>query len=339
MSLPEPADNARRPSPLAPGLDPCSAGAPLAPPPSGSVLPSPSRSPATHAALLIVQIAFAVGAVEGKLAMRPMSSGGEGIDPFALAMARMAGAAVFFQILMRATGKLRPLPRREHWRIAGLSVLGIVLNQTLFLVGLKITTAFAAVLLGVTIPVFTAALAVAFRIERASARLALGLALAILGVVWLTGLHSLDWGALAIAANCLSYALYLVLSKNVIVRVGALSLVTWVFTWGALMFAPLGAWPLMSGAASWSPRAWQLVAVIVAMPTIVAYSANAWALGRSTPTLVSVYIYLQPLVAAALQWVQLGEPIASRALVATGFIVAGVTLVATRPAALAPRRT
>jgi drug/metabolite transporter (DMT)-like permease len=129
-----------------------------------------------------------------------------------------------------------------------------------------------------------------------------------------------------------------VLSKNVIVRVGALSLVTWIFTWGALMFAPLGAWPLMSGAASWGPRAWELVAVIVAMPTIVAYSANAWALGRSTPTLVSVYIYLQPLVAAALQWVQLGEPIASRALVASGFIVAGVTLVASRPVARYPRR-
>ncbi|HEX4446021.1 MAG TPA: DMT family transporter [Polyangiaceae bacterium] len=328
MSLPEPADNARGPSPLGPDLEP-RRGTAVAAVTAVTAARSPT-SGTTHLALLIVQIAFAVGAVEGKLAMRPTSSGGEGLDPFALAMARMFGATVFFQVLMRATGKLRPLPRRDHLRIAGLSMLGIVLNQTLFLVGLKITTAFAAVLLGVTIPVFTAALAVAFRVERPSLRLALGLALAILGVLWLTGRGSLDWGALAIAANCLSYALYLVLSKDVIVRVGALPLVTWIFTWGAIMFAPLGAWPLVSGAATWGPRAWELVAVIVVMPTIVAYSANAWALGRSTPTLVSVYIYLQPLIAAALQWVQLGEPVSSRALVASGFIVAGVSVVATR---------
>jgi drug/metabolite transporter (DMT)-like permease len=75
------------------------------------------------------------------------------------------------------------------------------------------------------------------------------------------------------------------------------------------------------------------VAVVLLLPTIVAYSLTAWALGRSTPTLVSVYIYLQPLIAAALQWVQLGERIGTRALVAGAFIVAGVSIVATRKSA------
>ncbi len=286
---------------------------------------------ATHGALLVVQAAFAVGAVEGKLAMRPSSGGGAGVDPFALALARMLGAAVFFQIVTRATGRLRAVSWLEHIRIAGLSLLGIVLNQTLFLVGLRITTAFAAALLGACIPVFTATLAIAFGVERASVRLAVGLALALTGVIWLTGVGALDWGAIAIAANCFSYALYIVLSKRVIARVGALTLVTWLFTWGAMMFAPLGARPLATGASTWGPLAWGLVALIVALPTIVAYSANAWALGRSSPTLVTIYIYLQPLMAAALQWVQLGEPIATRALVAASFIFVGVSLVALRP--------
>ncbi len=222
------------------------------------------------------------------------------------------------------------MPVREHLQIAGLSMLGIVLNQTLFLVGLRMTTAFAAVLLGVTIPVFAAGLAIAFGLERARVRTAAGMALALIGVLWLTGIGKLDWGALAIAANCFSYALYIVLSKNAIVRVGALTLVTWLFTWGALMFAPIGVRALVLGAPSWSGRAWLLVAVIVAVPTIVAYSANAWALGRYGPKLVSVYIYLQPLLAASLQWVQLGEPIAARALVAAAFILLGVGIVATR---------
>jgi drug/metabolite transporter (DMT)-like permease len=310
MSSLEPADNARRASPLASG------GVPAALP--------------THGALLVVQIAFAVGAVEGKLAMSSMPGLGGGVDPFALAMARMFGAAAVFQLFMRATGMLRPLPWREHLRIVGLSLLGIVVNQTLFLLGLRLTTAFAAVLLGMMIPVFTATFAVGFGLERPSVRTGVGFSVAFGGVLWLTGVGSLDWGALAIAANCLSYALYIVLSKNVIVRVGAFTMITWVFTWGAIVFAPFGARALVTGAASWSPRAWVLVAVVVAVQTILAYSVNAWALGRSGPTLVAAYIYLQPLVAAALQWVQLRQPIGPRAIVAAAFIFLGVAIVATR---------
>jgi drug/metabolite transporter (DMT)-like permease len=288
---------------------------------------------AVHGALVVVQVAFAAGAVEGKLALGPTEAGGGGVSPLALAMARMLGAALFFQVLTRLRpGGLPPLSRADHGRAIGLSVLGIVLNQALFLIGLRITTAFAAALLGATIPVFTAALAVALRIEKPSARTAVGLALAVAGVVSLTGFHSLDLGALAIAANCLSYSLYLVLAKRTVERVGALNLVTWLFTWGVLVFSPFGGPKVVSGALEWGTRGWALVAFMIAGPTIVAYLFNAWALARSNPTVVSVYIYLQPLFAAVLQWVQLGETVERRAVVATAFILAGVGVVTTRKA-------
>jgi drug/metabolite transporter (DMT)-like permease len=274
-------------------------------------------------------MAFAGGAVEGKLAMRAAAAGGGGVDPFALAMARMLGAALFFQLLARVR-RSRPLPVREHARAALLSLLGIALNQTLFLMGLRITTAFAAALLGATIPVFTAALAVLLRVEKPAARTAVGLALAFSGVLWLTGGGSLDVGATLIAVNCLSYALYIVLAKPVLERVGALTLVTWVFTWGAVMMVPVGGLRLVVGVQEWGARGWWLVAFMIACPTIVAYLANAWALQRSTPTMVTIYIYLQPLLAALLQWVQMREPVSRRALVASALILAGVAVVTSR---------
>jgi drug/metabolite transporter (DMT)-like permease len=289
-----------------------------------------SRAWLTHAALVGVQAAFAAAAVEGKLALGPVGAGGEGIEPLALAMARMTGAALFFQVFMRGAGRLRPLPWVDHARIGALSVLGIVLNQTLYLVGLRITTAFAAALLGATIPVFTAAVAIVLRVERADARTWIGLALAFAGVLWLTGIGRIDVGALVIALNCLSYSLYIVLSKPVIQRVGAATLVTWLFTWGAVILAPLGGVALVSGATHWSARGWLLVAFFVAVPTIFAYFANAWALARTSPTVVTIYIYLQPLLAALLQWVQLGVPVTSRAVVATAFILGGVAVVTMR---------
>jgi drug/metabolite transporter (DMT)-like permease len=288
-----------------------------------------------HAALVMVQVAFASQTVEGKILMGPSSTGGEGVSPFAVAMVRMLGATLFFQAFTRATRTLRPATLRDHGWLAVLSILGIVLNQTLFLVGLRMTSPVNAALLSVTIPVFTAAIAVALGQERASWRLGIGLAISIAGVAWLTGVGSVDRGALVVLANCVSYAFYIVLSRATIQRLGTLTVVTWIFTWGALLFAPVGLPDLVAGVASWTPRAWGLLAYIVAMPTIVAYLCNAWALERSTPTLVSVYIYVQPVLAALLAWVQLGSIVSERLAVAALVIAAGVTLVATRRDAVA----
>jgi drug/metabolite transporter (DMT)-like permease len=277
-----------------------------------------------------VQLAFASQAVEGKLAMMPRALGGEAIPPVALAMSRMIGALVFFQIAVRVTRKLTPTTWLDHAKLAGLSVLGIALNQTLFLLGLKTTSPVSAALLSVTIPIFTAALAVLVRQERASVRLVLGLAIAVCGVLWLTGVTSVDRGAVLVALNSLCYAAYLVIAGPMIRRLGAFTVVAWIFVWGALAFAPFGLPALVHAVPDLTTRGYWLLGYIVAVPTIVAYSANAWALGRSTPTLVTVYIFLQPLLAAWLAWVQLGQSVTPRIGVAALLIVAGVLVVATR---------
>jgi drug/metabolite transporter (DMT)-like permease len=293
----------------------------------------------THLALVVVQVAFAAGAVEGKLALGPVSGGGAGVDPVALATARMVGGALAFQAMARAGKLLRPVSTADHWRIAGLGFLGVVLNQTLFLVGLRTTTAFAASILGATIPIFAAAFAVAFGLERPLVRTGVGIVLAIAGVLLLTGVGTLDSGAIAIALNCLAYALYIVLSKPVIDRLGSATIVAWLFTWGALIMGPFGGPRLVHDAIEWRTMAWSFVAFFIAGPTIVAYLLNAWAIGRASPSLVTVYIYLQPILAALLQWVQLGEPIGGRALVASALVVAGVAVVASRPAISARARS
>ena len=72
------------------------------------------------------------------------------------------------------------------------------------------------------------------------------------------------------------------------------------------------------------------VVYILAVPTIVAYLLNAWALGRSSATMVTVYIYLQPLIAAVLAWAQLGYGISRRAWLAAELILLGLGVVASR---------
>lgn len=293
----------------------------------------PPKTWPTHVALIIVQVAFAAGSVEGKLAM-----GREHVTPFALAMARMLGAAIFFQLAGRAFGALSRTTLGDQARLVGLSLLGVVVNQALFLLGLSMTSAFSATLLGATIPVFSAGFAILFGQERPSWQTAVGLTIAFSGVVWLTGIRRVDVGAVVVAVNCVAYSLYIVLGRSVIRRLGSVTVVTWMFTWGAVLFAPLGAPALVRGALSWSPRAWALVAFIIGVQTVLAYGLNAWALGRSTATIVTIYIYLQPLLAALLAWAQLGDRLTSRMVVACALIFAGVTVVLTRVARAGPAR-
>lgn len=265
--------------------------------------------------------------------MMPRTEGGEGIFPEALAMARMVGAALFFQTALlcwRPKTRREPLGLSNHAKLAGLAFLGIALNQALFLAGLRVSAPFVVSLLGATIPVLTASLAVAFGKERASVRTGLGLALALCGVIWLTGVGSagsgFDRGAVLVALNCLSYAAYVVFSRDVVRALGSLRFIAWVFTYGALMFAAFGLGPLIATVPELTTRGALLLAYMILVPTIVAYSFNAWALARSSASIVTIYIYLQPLLAAVLARVQLGHGISPRAGVSALLILGGVAV-------------
>lgn len=283
-----------------------------------------------HLALFVVQLAFALGAVEGKLAMTPAAQAGGGVAPLALAMTRMAAAALVFQLAGRAAGLVRAVTAREHLTLAVLALLGVVVNQLLFLVGLRLTSPVNAALLCATIPVFTVTIAVAARRERASARLGVGLAIAVSGVIFLTGVRSVDVGSLLVAANCLSYSAYVVFARDAVIKHGPATFITWIFTWGALLTAPIGLPAFAADAPAWGPRAYALVAVVVAFPTVLAYALNAWALGRATSSVVAIYVCLQPVLAAVIARVQLGSAFHPRLGAAAAMIFGGVALVATR---------
>jgi drug/metabolite transporter (DMT)-like permease len=285
-----------------------------------------------------VQFAFASQAVEAKLAMLSRSEGGEEIFPEAIAMVRMIGGAIFFQAAAGPWKTARPpLGARMHARLFGLAALGVAINQALFLAGLRTSTPFVVSVLGASIPVLTAALAVVFRKEVATLRMGIGLLLAVAGVLWLTGVGSrraahggVDEGAVLVALNCVSYSAYVVFSRDVVREVGSFRTMAWVFTYAALMFAPLGVGPLLRLLPVATPRGWLLLAYIVVVPTVIAYGLNAWALARSSATVVTIYIYVQPLIAGVLARVQLGYAVSSRAALAAVLILAGVAVTSLR---------
>jgi drug/metabolite transporter (DMT)-like permease len=282
-----------------------------------------------HLALLAVQLIFGTWPVFGKIALRELPSAG-------LVALRVGGAAAAFLLLRRLTGRLTPPRGADLWRLALYSLLGVVLNQFLFTQGLALSTVVNATLLGTAIPVFALLVSVALGRERLTVRSLLGTTVAAAGVVYLIDPLRADlsggkgFGNLLLLANTLCYGAYIAISQEVFRRYGALTAMTWVFALGSMAALPLGGYQLAQ-VPLWaiSATVWLTVLYIILVPTVGAYYLNAWALERVPPSVVAVYIYLQPLVAFAIAPLVLGgaEGANERTLAAALLIFAGVAIV------------
>lgn len=275
--------------------------------------------------LAFVQIGFASLHVEAKLAMGP----DYGVSPFALAMLRIAGSAVVFIPLYLAMGTSRVRSWRDVGVLTILSVLGIVNNQALYLAGLRITSPISATLLVAMIPVFTILIVAVTGRARLTSRQILGTAIAFLGIGVLMDFALPRLGDTLVLLNALSFALYVVYSKEILERLGALTVMAWVFGIATLLFLLSGALDVVTETPNWSAGAIWLVVYIVLVPTILVYAANAWALRYASPGQVTIYMFLQPVIVALLVWIQLGQELSTQTLYAAILTTLGVALVLT----------
>jgi drug/metabolite transporter (DMT)-like permease len=285
------------------------------------------RSLAPHLALVAVQIMFGSWAIFGKIVLQSMSSA-------SLVGFRICGAAIIFTILQRRLTELRQLPKRVLAWLLLASLLGIVANQFLFVKGLSLTTVINATLLSTTIPVFALGLSIALGHDRASLRHLVGIALAISGVVYLVDPWRASFSAqttlgnILIVTNSLLYGAYIAISRDLFKRYGALRVITWIFQIGAIVTLPIAGYAWSADRLiSVSTGTWLAVLYTILVPTVIAYYLNAWALVRVAPSVVAIYIYLQPLLAFGLARLVLGESWNSRTVVACALIFAGVAVV------------
>ena len=287
-------------------------------------------SAAPHLALMGVQIMFGTWAIVGKIALKALPS-------VALVAFRVAGAALAFIVIGALTGRVGRIQRRDWPLLIASSLLGVVLNQWLFVKGLSLTSVINATLLGTTIPIFTLVVSIALRMDRPSFRRALGILLAAAGVVYLIGPSRAGFssvtrlGDLLIVTNSLCYGTYIAISKDLMKRYSALTVITWIFIVGSVATVPAGLISLSHvSLTSINPAIWLWIVYIILVPTVGAYYLNTWALGRVPPSTVAVYIYLQPLIAFCLAPLLFGEELSWGTLIAALLVFAGVLVVTRR---------
>jgi drug/metabolite transporter (DMT)-like permease len=296
-----------------------------------------SRRPSpflVHLACFTVAALFSANYIISKLGMRAFA-------PLSFAYLRVLGSALLLAAVLPR--EREPITRDDQWRLAGFAILGVVINQALFLMGLAFTTAHVAAILITTIPVFALAAAILLGRERATLAKTGGIALAAAGALLIVGGEGLAGdgrsliGALMIVGNCSAYALYLVLSKPMMTRLSARRVLARMFAIAAVAMLPICAWSLAHEEWRAIPqRAWLSLLLVILGPTVLAYVINGWTLRHTDSSTVAAYTYVQPVLTTILAALFLGETIGSSVVVAAVMIFAGVWL-SGRPAPPAAR--
>jgi drug/metabolite transporter (DMT)-like permease len=254
------------------------------------------------------------------------------IHPLAFIVFRASAALVLFAI----TGLFfrEKVAWKDHkWLFLG-GIFGVWINQTLFFYGLHLGSPVNASLLMMATPILVLIMAFIFLKEKISGRKVVGVILGCTGAVLLiiSG-NSLEassgWlGDVMVFINATSYAVYLVLVKRLTHVYHPVTISKWVFFYGFLFSLPVGwSYALEVRWSTFTPDVWWSFIYVLIFTTFLAYLLNALALRKVSASLVSVYIYLQPLFAIGIAVLFYNADLSGGVLISGIVIFLGVWLV------------
>ena len=254
-----------------------------------------------HLCLLCSGIFWGLMSPLGKEAML------HGIDGIDLVSFRVLGGAVLFWITSFFVER-EHIPVRDIVRLAGAGLLALVFNQCSFTIGLSITSPSNASIMATSTPIFAMILSFLILHEPITVRKAGGVALGCIGacIIILTSASSGDsrvgniWGDLLCVSAQLSFALYLSLFKPLISKYSLITVNKWMFTWRTVLIWPFSVGHVMDiDFASVPASAWWETAYVVVFGTYLGYICMTVGQKILRPTVVSVYNYVQPVVAVS----------------------------------------
>ena len=263
------------------------------------------------------------------------------ISPIVLFTLRAIGASALFWLIALALPKERIDPK-DLPRIALASLVGLFIPQLTFLVAITMATSIDTAIMSTLGPIFTMIFAFFFLGEPITLKKAGGVALSFVGVIFLifNSVHSggasssTTMGIVLLLINSISFAMYLGVFRPLISKYNVVHFMKWMFLFALLMSLPFSARGLFSTdyAAIPSNVCWE-IAYLIFFATFVAYFLIPFGQKRLRPTLVSMYTYLQPIIAAIIS-IWLGMDVLTwQKLLATVLIVGGVILVSRSRAA------
>lgn len=198
--------------------------------------------------------------------------------------------------------------KKDLRRLALLSLFGVSINQSLFVRGMALTSPISGAIIMITSPLLVLIIGNLILKEKITWQRISGILIGLGGaaLLILSGTISSEkqdnaLGDIFIFINAVSWGTFLVLVKPLMQKYHTITVLKWVFLFGMIILIPLGwtgmidvAWPELTG------RTWFGIIFVVVAVTYIAYLMNIYGLKILSPTVVSAYIYLQPLLAAGI---------------------------------------
>jgi drug/metabolite transporter (DMT)-like permease len=260
------------------------------------------------------------------------------IKPFGFIALRVGGAAILFWVvsLFAPKEKIEPKDFKTFFLA---SIFGVVVNMLFFFKGLELTTPIHASVIMITSPIIVLILSSFYLNEKITKLKVLGVIFGFTGAAILTVYgkspnpgDNVLLGNIMVLINALSYSIYIIIIKRLTEKYHPFTFIKWLFLFGFFMVLPFGYSDLtLVDTSSFTPYIWFSVIFVVVGATFGTYLLNPLALRHLRASTVTVFIYLQPLIAGIFAIIMGSDTFTIVKILASALIFLGVYLVTKKP--------
>lgn len=255
-----------------------------------------------HAAVLAANILWGLNAPISKSVLAEFSA-------LSVTTFRMVGAAAAFWILSLFLPRERVTPK-DMVRLFFAALFAVVFNQGMFVFGLSLTSPIDASIITTTSPIITMIIAAIYLKEPVTHKKVIGIFVGALGALILIfgnqpsvsgSSGSSILGDFLVLIAQLSFAIYLTVFKDLIHKYSAVTVSKWLFIYASLCFIPLSYRDISVIDFAAIPTDMILrICYVVLGATFLSYICMMTGQRVLRPTIVSMYNYVQPIVASIL---------------------------------------
>ncbi|MEP7255583.1 MAG: DMT family transporter [Ferruginibacter sp.] len=282
-----------------------------------------------HLALLFTNLFFAINLSAVKHLTNLQLA-----KPFGINVVRVGISTLLLWFLYLLKPVKIKIQKEDRKRLFFCAVTGIAINQLLFLKGLSLTYPIHAVLLMLITPILIVFFAAWILKERLSLLKTIGLTLGITGALVLilakdnpgSG-NNILFGDILIIVNAVSYTIYFILVKPLMLKYNPIVIIRWIFTFGFMLILPFG-WTEFTQIPweKYTAIDFTSMGLIVFTGTFLAYLFNVYGIKILGASIAGFYIYTQPFFAALIAMLFLHEELTPYKLIAAALIFSGVYL-------------
>ena len=267
-----------------------------------------SKNKLSHLALILVNLIYGLNYIIAKNVMQ------NDIPASCFVFLRVFFACILFFCLKFFIVRKEKIEKKDYPLFILCGLFGIAINQLFFFNGLHLTTEVNSSIIMITNPILVVLIAILIRQEKFSTIKTIGIIIGFIGAVSFiisdpskihennilqeTFSKNITKGNIMIFINSFSYAIYLILVKRLMKKYNFITVIFYVFLFGLFFVIPFGLKETLSLDLSILNKNVLLgISYVIVFTTFFAYLFNIFALTHLKSSVVSNYIYLQPIFA------------------------------------------